>query len=1081
MTVSEVQSNGAYRNFGAFFGQKRVTCFHQLPQTPQEASPDALLQPVGKSKVFSDWVFDVQILSKQQGQASDLLLAVGLAHNFIQIWDPVHDRMLRKVQCAERCILYALAFHGRSMDELVVASGTVFQQVLLWNPMDSDRDASGAEVAAPTQRLHSHDGVIFKLQWSGDASMLVSVSDDRTVQLWSNRPSDAFPAKSTERSQNDWLQNTTDSAVILNRLQDEVPWKDRQTLLASEYRAVFRAWGHSARLWDVKFCSVGLATTSEDALCKVWDLSGNCVATLQGHMGRHVWRLAVHPSRSMIATGGGDGAVKLWDLDHQIMSTSPSTEPFCTRMPIYWSEITSDDAPAGKKKKKSASFSIRDIAMNQSNGRLGFAASEHGKIFEFDLQTNTSRLFFTVAEQREGVKNNISCFSLTPDNELLLIGDSSGFVSVLEIATASIKYFWKAHESRIMKIWWDQSGEGAQPAAIFTSSADGELKEWRLSTTSDDADEKPMQLIAWFKNSGKCALSALLVLDQDISRSIICGDGRGSVCVFHRSLAPCDTAETLKCLAPSVVLKGIHGREQVAALVLKDNVLLSGGHDGYICSHVIEPLAPQAAFLGACRVKHVGRELIKGMSTIKQLWWNKQNELFVFGFHASQAILHNFSAQYRLFSIECGGWRRPHALMTRYDSENSAVPRHAFLFTPPVAKQADLEVKVHSTMHTPSKSLFARCSVQDQYHGRMTTGVCFIGDRMITSGEDNSVKLHTRTQQSPLAARWRCVSTGIAHSTTVRALTSFYLPLSQQHIVLSGGGKQRLNVWSVADNIDVLQLVCGFDKEDALQDHRILGIETFALADHNSAIQSELLHLVVACNSEGAVHLLLLDLAASEPKLLELGQCSASKKPILSCAGLQQAALLATGSTDGMVHIWSLAPVLAKLGEALSSGQAQDSQQLIDTVQPILQALEVSASYLAHDMGVNCMAIASQHERNAFAILSGGDDQSIHVKEFATSPLTELQSTRVANASGSAIKAIACTDDLVFTGGYDQRVSQWQLSRQENQPPALQWRSAVFSECADIASLTVSKSSDGNNSSSVVVVGQGLQQLLFRQ
>lgn len=1061
-----MQFNDAYCNFGAFFGQKRVTCFNHLPQTPVEAH-DAL-QRLGKSKVFCDWVFDVQILSKQQEQAADLMLAVGLAHNFIQIWDPVRDLMLRKVQCAERCILYSLAFHGRSMDELVVASGTVFQQVLLWNPMDSKQDASGAQVAAPAQRLHSHDGVIFKLQWSSDASMLVSVSDDRTVQLWSNRPSDEFPTKSTERSQNGWLQNTTESAAFMSRLQDNAPWKDRQTLLANEYRAVFRAWGHTARLWDVKFCSVGLATTSEDALCKVWDLSGNCVATLQGHMGRHVWRLAMHPSRSMLATGGGDGAVKLWDLNHQLMSTSPATESFCTSMPIYWSEMTSE-APAAKKK-KIASFSIRDIAMNQSNGRLGFAASEHGKIFEFDLQTHTSRLFFTLAERREGVKNNISCFSLTSNNALLLIGDSSGFVSVLEIATASIKYFWKAHESRIMKIWWEQSGD-ALPA-IFTSSADGELKEWRLSNTTE-AEEKPMQLMAWFKNSGKCALSALLVLDQDSTRNIICGDGRGSLCVFHRPLTSCN-AETIECLAPSVLLKGVHGRDQVASLVLKDNVLLSGGHDGYICSHVIESLAAPGAFT----VKHVSRELIKGMSTIKQLWWNAQNELFVFGFHASQAILHNFSAQYRLFSIECGGWRRPHALMTKYDSETSAVPRHAFLFTPPVAKQADLEVKVHSTMHMIASfdhkaATFARCSVQDQYHGRMTTGVCFIGDRMITSGEDNSVKLHTRTQKSALTARWRCVSTGIAHSTTVRALTSFYLPISHQHIMLSGGGKQRLNVWSVADDLDVLQHVCGFEKDDALQDHRILGIEAFALGS------SEQFHLVVSCNSEGAVHLLLLDLAASEPKLLELGQCSASKKPILSCARHQHVGLLATGSTDGMVHIWNLAPVLAELSEVLTTSQMQDIQQLNDAVQPILQALEPNASYLAHDMGVNCMTITSLHRQNAFALLSGGDDQSIHVKEFTTSPLTELQSTRIANASGSAIKAIACVDDLVFTGGYDQRVSQWHFSHHETQSPALQWRNAVFSECADIASLAVSMNSDG--SSSVVVVGQGLQQLRFSQ
>ncbi|KAI9905523.1 hypothetical protein PsorP6_014351 [Peronosclerospora sorghi] len=41
-------------------------------------------------------------------------------------------------------------------------------------------------VVSPVQRLHAHNGVLFKLAWSSDAISLVSVSDDRTVQLWSN-------------------------------------------------------------------------------------------------------------------------------------------------------------------------------------------------------------------------------------------------------------------------------------------------------------------------------------------------------------------------------------------------------------------------------------------------------------------------------------------------------------------------------------------------------------------------------------------------------------------------------------------------------------------------------------------------------------------------------------------------------------------------------------------------------------------------------------------------------------------------------------------------------------------------------
>lgn len=47
-------------------------------------------------------------------------------------------------------------------------------------------------------------------------------------------------------------------------------------------------------------------------LCRVWK-GDQCMATLQGHRGRGVWRTAMLPHQQL-ATAGADGSIKLWSL-----------------------------------------------------------------------------------------------------------------------------------------------------------------------------------------------------------------------------------------------------------------------------------------------------------------------------------------------------------------------------------------------------------------------------------------------------------------------------------------------------------------------------------------------------------------------------------------------------------------------------------------------------------------------------------------------------------------------------------------------------------------------------------------------
>ncbi|TYZ63008.1 hypothetical protein PybrP1_000728 [[Pythium] brassicae (nom. inval.)] len=1102
--VASSDDNGVV---AAFFGQKRVALLRGLPQTLAQALDDdavAAATAAQRTRSFGDWVFDVRVLISQTQPR--LALAVGLAHNYVQIWEPERDCVLRSVQCAERCILYALAFHGRSVDELVVAAGTVFQQILLWKPFassDDGRNDDDAGAVAPAQRLHSHNGVLFKLEWSDDASMLASVSDDRTVQLWSTRGAGCFPVQSAARRADGFLESTHATLAIM-RAQLDVP-AGASADLSQRFRSVFRSWGHSARLWDVKFCAYGLATTSEDAACKIWDFAGNCLASLHGHAGRHVWRVAVHPSQAVVATGGADGAVKLWDLHDQAKSTSSDSDAFCRRIPLFadsggrHARVGGGGGVAGKTSGKSKTAGVRDIVVEQRRGERAFLASELGQIFAIDVPAQTSSLFYTLANNESeqldsgalAPPSHPSTLALDSGGELLLVGDSVGVVSIIDTETATLTLSWRAHASRVIKVLWDRDGASS---SLFTLSVDGAVREWRAVAVENESSSGSgglgMQLVASFKSPGKSAASTLLVVDRAATRNIVCGDGRGNVFVFRRSLRdPPPVANSVEGGGaagdpPSLVLRGVHGRDQVSALVLHDRVLYSGGHDGYLCSYATE-FSDAAGDEGALRLRSTGRDSIKGVATVKSLWLSAARELFVLGFYASQAILYNASAQYRIFSIECGGWRRPHALVTRDVNGSGSLPAHTFLFTPPVASKADaLELKVHSTIapRAAPPPLLAAISLHHQYHGKMTTCVVQIGDRLVTAADDNSIKLHR--QQLP-AARWQCVATGVAHTTTVRALTHFRV--GGAHIVLSGGGKQRVSAWRVPDDADAVEFVCGFESEQALQDHRILGLATFAVAGPSG--DSERHRLVAACNSEGAVQLLLLDLARAT--LVELGHVRSSKKPILSCAGFQRrhgsdaaqdAAMLAVGSTDGLVTLWSLAGVVRELESAADDLTAVANAAAFRRLLSYLVPVE---AYVAHAMGVNCLAIA-RHDASSFAVVSGGDDQSVRLRAYATGgeSYEVAGDARAANASGSAIKAVYADGARVFVAGYDQRVSQWRIVDSDaagaaSPTLALEWQCAAFSECADIAGLAAWESGAGAHT--VVVVGQGLQTIRFHE
>ncbi|XXQ37756.1 WD domain, G-beta repeat [Plasmodiophora brassicae] len=125
-----------------------------------------------------DCILDLVVLDRQ-------CVAIGMAHNVVDVYRRESSAATWSRTCRHRCtdtsLLYSMRIYAAGAHRLRIASGTVFNEILLWAiSNDAARDAEHDAV----QRLRGHKGVIFNVAWSNDGRRLTSSSDDRTVRCW---------------------------------------------------------------------------------------------------------------------------------------------------------------------------------------------------------------------------------------------------------------------------------------------------------------------------------------------------------------------------------------------------------------------------------------------------------------------------------------------------------------------------------------------------------------------------------------------------------------------------------------------------------------------------------------------------------------------------------------------------------------------------------------------------------------------------------------------------------------------------------------------------------------------------------
>jgi WD40 repeat protein len=250
-----------------------VTSFTCLPL-------EKLLNPVeyleDSEIITPGWILDARVLNTT---------TIGLvtAQNAFLTYSLKSRTFFQRFNCEQQSLLYAAQLYLAGENDIIVATGTVFNEIQLWRPFENSTadNSKSASVIPISKRLLGHEGCIFSLRFNDNGNLLASCSDDRTIRIWD----------------------------------------------IAEAKCLAIGFAHIARVWDVRFVpcpdtndeNIYLLSTSEDTSALLWRFSpATCKLKVQeryhGHWGKHVWSQDVSSDGTMAVTGGNDGSVNIWDI-----------------------------------------------------------------------------------------------------------------------------------------------------------------------------------------------------------------------------------------------------------------------------------------------------------------------------------------------------------------------------------------------------------------------------------------------------------------------------------------------------------------------------------------------------------------------------------------------------------------------------------------------------------------------------------------------------------------------------------------------------------------------------------------------
>lgn len=733
---------------------------------------------------------------------------------------------------------------------------------------------------------------------------------------------------------------------------------------------LWAAPGHAGRIWDVAWArrpgtgASVLATASEDGTARVWDAAdGAAVAVFKGHAPkRGVWCCAA--VGDALATGGNDGAVKVWQLPP---AAAPPVFPVPGASPVV----------------------SLDVLASSGGPVVVLVLTKGGGLYRCALPEGAWR---TLAA--EGDDN--SAFPLpstvkgAPCGARAAVGTARGALAFVNVAGPTSPLLLgpalgaSPTGRRVLHLDWLSS------AAVAACSADG------VVTVAEAAGAAPLRR---FQLPPPAVATAAALAPA--ARRLYTGDTRGSICVFDAGGDYGDAAPA----AALYVCRRAHGASPVAWLgVLGNGRVRSGGFDGHVNDH-----APARAGGTLQLVATRSAAPVASVEAVAAPEGDDGAPGVVCGYAAASFVAYDVATRRELLSLECGGWRRPHA--SAVDPATGAV---AFVCLAPAARGAPAALRYAASAEVPRRLR----AIDTSPHGRAVDAAawCGGGELVLTASEDCTSAL----SRVDAGGRLRVERRLEAHESAVRAAAaSAALGGGAPTLLATAGGKLQVRTWRLrgddaagAEVVDVFRVRVGGgnDDDNARQDHRVLALAVWSVGGEE--------HILAAGTSCGSVELVALSTAHGAPRAAAgTVACveGTAALPVLCLAHvrlLDNSVVLVAGTTAGTVALYALP---ARGG---------------DPPVPLWR-------YAAHAMGTNSLHAVLNRGGGGVVVASGGDDQALAVARVPCDGRPGA-CVRVERACSAAVHGAVLVDGgrALLSAGNDQRLSMWRVAGAEAWPTA---------------------------------------------